>query len=96
MRHHPRLDNNHQAIVATLRELGYSVQSLASVGGGCPDIVVGWSGRNWLFEIKPVGSPSRKRLTDAEEGWHFNWRGQVHIISSAEEALAIIWASIGS
>lgn len=90
MRRHPRLDSNHRAIVEGLRKLGYSVQSLAMVGAGCPDIVVGAHGRNWLFEIKPPGPPSRQGLTSAEQGWHYVWHGQVHVVSSVEDVVEVI------
>lgn len=57
-----RTDANHTPIVQKLRGLGYSVQDLSQVGGGCPDILVGVIIRgnesrnaipiNLIFEIK--------------------------------------------
>ena len=84
--HIARTDSNQAAIVLELRKLGYSVQHLHTVGGGCPDIVVGKDGRNWLFEIKTRGG----RLTQDEMIFHEVWRGQVNVIYSVEDALAII------
>ena len=84
--HIARTDSNQAAIVLELRKLGYSVQPLHTVGGGCPDIVVGHDGRNWLFEIKTRGG----RLTQDEMIFHEVWRGQVNVIYSAEDALAIM------
>ena len=81
-----RADINQAAIVLELRKLGYSVQHLHTVGGGCPDIVVGHDGRNWLFEIKTPGG----RLTQDETIFHEVWRGQVNVIYSAEDALDIM------
>ena len=81
-----RADTNQAAIVLELRKLGYSVQHLHTVGGGCPDIVVGRDGRNWLFEIKTRGG----KLTQDEAIFFEVWRGQVNVIYSVEDALAIM------
>ena len=52
MRRAAKVDDNQAEIVATLRYVGCSVTSLASIGRGCPDIVVGYNGVNYLLEIK--------------------------------------------
>lgn len=89
MRKRARIDGNHVDIVNELRSLGASVCSLASVGSGCPDILVGWKGRNYLFEIKdPKQKPSKQTLTDDEKCFHFLWHGQVDVITSTEQATA--------
>lgn len=95
MRMRARTDANHQEIVSQLRQCGYSVQSLASIGSGCPDIVVGAHGRNYLFEIKDGKKcPSGRRLTSDEEQWHFKWGGQVSIIYGLDDAIRTINAKI--
>ena len=81
-----RADTNQAAIVLELRKLGYSVQHLHTVGGGCPDIVVGYGGANYLFEIKSRGG----KLTQDEAIFFEVWRGQVNVIYSVEDALAIM------
>lgn len=91
MRARPRLDANHNDIVKALRAVGASVQSLASVGGGCPDILVGVRKVNAVFEIKDgTQSPSRRALTDDEKDWHAAWRGTVYVIESVEQALQVV------
>ena len=86
-----RTDANQQAIVKGLRDFGCSVKTLSSVGGGCPDLLVGLYGRNFLFEVKdPDKVPSARRLTEHEQQWHAAWRGQVDVIKSAQEAADII------
>ena len=86
-----RVDNNHAEIVKGLRQIGATVQSLAALGKGVPDILVGHRGRNYIFEIKNhLQPPSKRKLTIAEEAWHENWRGSVHIILNFSEALEII------
>jgi len=86
-----RIDKNHTAIVEALRERGCSVQSIAGVGRGCPDLLVGKNGVNIVMEIKN-GSlpPSKQLLTDDELLWHSRWNGHVHIVHSVEEALAAL------
>ncbi len=89
MRRAPKLDRTQPEIVAALRSVGASVQSLAAVGGGVPDLLVGWRGDMWLIECKD-GSlpPSGRALTPAQVAWHQAWRGRpVWVISSADEAL---------
>lgn len=61
---------------------------LHTVGQGCPDILVGKDGKNWLFEIKdPMKPPSQKALSEDEREFHAAWRGQVTVIETAEHAL---------
>jgi len=87
MRRAARIDDNHSAIVAMLRRMGAKVQSLAAVGDGCPDLLVGVDGENYLFEVKDGNkSPSRRRLTSAQLTWHENWRGQVDVLISEKDA----------
>lgn len=59
-----------------------------------PDIVVGKSGRNYLFEVKdPAQVPSKRKLTVLEQEFFDVWRGQVHKIESAEDALRVMEAA---
>jgi hypothetical protein len=86
-----RVDQNHGDIVQGLRAIGASVQSLASLGKGAPDIAVGFRNQNYFFEIKNGEMPpSKRRLTTAEEVWHETWRGQISVIHTLEDALEMI------
>ena len=86
-----RIDANQQAIVQGLRDYGCSVKSLSNVGGGCPDLLVGIHGRNFLFEVKDPGKArSARRLTEHEQQWHAVWRGQVDVVHTTDEAVDII------
>ena len=83
-----RIDANQTEIVQMLRKIGASVQSLAMVGQGVPDLLVGFRGENFLFEIKDGDKPpSRRNLTSDEETWHMRWVGQVHTVNNIDEAL---------
>ncbi len=83
-----KVDNNQTQVVKVLRDLGATVQHLHEVGKGCPDIIVGFKGKNLLLEIK--GS-DKKVLTPDQVNWHKLWRGQVHVVTSVEEAKLLLW-----
>lgn len=83
-----RTDANHAAIVDALRACGATVQSLAAVGEGCPDLLVGYRSRNVLLEVKNgLSAPSRRQLTDDQKDWHAAWKGRAHVVKTIEEAL---------
>jgi len=86
-----RIDANQSLIVKQLRAIGATVQSLADLGKGVPDLLVGWRGKNWLMEVKDWKQPpSKRRLTPDEKKWHQSWNGQVHVVETFDEALKII------
>ena len=88
---HRRIDRNQPEIVQKLRDIGATVTVLSMVGFGCPDILVGWHGVNYLLEIKDgEKSPSRRTLTPAEMRWHRDWEGQSAIVLSADEAIRTV------
>lgn len=88
MRKFARLDANHKAVVTALRKIGASVQSLASVGDGCPDLLVGYHGVNVLLEVKnETKPPSSRRLTEDEADWHERWEGSVVTVESPHAAV---------
>ena len=87
MRRAAKVDDNQTAIVDALRALGATVQPLHAVGQGCPDLLIGWRGKNILIEVKDGSkSPSRQQLTEDQEQWHRTWCGQVCTINSVENA----------
>lgn len=88
MRRAARTDANHTIIVNALRQVGASVQDLANVGKGCPDLIVGYRGNNYLIEVKM----NRGKATLAQLEWHGAWRGQVAVVRSVDEALRLIGA----
>jgi hypothetical protein len=91
MRRAARVDGNQRQIVAALRAIGCTVQTLHTVGKGCPDILVGCRGTNLLMEIKDGSKPtSARRLTEDEDRWHRHWLGQVSVVATIEEAIAAV------
>ena len=91
MRRISRVDANQRQVVAALRGAGASVQLLHAVGEGCPDLLVGYRGGNFLIEVKDGQKPpSAQKLTPQQEIWHRDWRGHRVVVNSPEAALAAI------
>lgn len=83
-----RVDGNHVQVVEALRRAGMTVQSLAGVGKGCPDLLVGFRGLNVLLEVKDGEKPpSARQLTVDETEWQQTWGGQVVTVGHAETAV---------
>lgn len=96
MRRAARSDANQPEIVAALRAVGATVQPLHTVGAGCPDLLVGWRGKNYLIEIKNGAKrPSDRALTRDQVEWHGGWRGQVSVAATVGDALSAIGAASG-
>lgn len=88
MRMRGKVDANQSRIVKELRQAGCSVAMTSNLGGGFPDILVGWRGVNVLAEIKdPNQPPSKRRLTPDEQEFHAAWKGQKCVIETAEDIL---------
>lgn len=81
-----RVDANQKAIVDDLRLMGASVEHLHRVGGGCPDILVGYNDHNYLMEIKVDGG----KLNGKQEQWHNRWKGQKAVVRNINEALQVL------
>ena len=91
MRRRAKLDANHKEVVEWIRRMGATVQSLAEVGNGCPDILVGFRGKNLLMEIKDGNAkPSEQKLTDDQKAWHAGWLGRVYTVHSAADAQIVL------
>ena len=91
MRRAAKVDANQSEIVDAVRRMGCTVQLLHSVGQGCPDLLVGVSGWNLLWEIKDGSKkPSDRKLTIDQIIWHDDWRGQVQVVDSVEHAVRIV------
>jgi len=83
-----KVDANQTAVVSALRAAGASVQSLASVGKGVPDLLIGFRGVNLLMEVKDGNKPkSAQKLTEDQLKWHGQWLGTISIVDSPEAAL---------
>lgn len=92
MRKRGRVDDNQPEIVRALRKVGATVESMANLGCGLPDILVGFQGETHLMEIKDGAKPpSKRKLTKDEEKFFGNWRGgSLSVVESIEDAMAVI------
>ena len=86
-----RIDANHVEIVKALRKIGCDVISLAAVGSGGPDLLVGIAGRNYLIEVKNGKKPrSGQKLTPEQIKFHRNWCGQKTVINNINDAVRVV------
>lgn len=83
-----RADHNQKDIVKILRQVGASVEILSQQGNGCPDLLVGWFGTNYLFEVK--NEARKKRFTPDQKKFHAKWKGKIFVIASPNEALKVL------
>lgn len=90
---HGKRDGNHADVRDALRSIpGCRVHDTGDVGGGFPDLVVGFTGKIMLFEIKDGSlSPSRRKLTPDEKRFHADWSHlPVYVVESVDEAYAVL------
>jgi Holliday junction resolvase len=87
-----KIDANHTQVVQALRAAGATVQSLAAVGKGVPDLLVGFQGKTILLEVKDGRKPpSERRLTEAQLEWHGAWRGgPLAVVDGPDAALRML------
>lgn len=92
MRRAAKVDRNQPEIVQALRQVGAYVESLAAVGSGVPDLLVGFRGETVLIEVKDgAKAKSARQLTDQQIEWHAAWPGgRCVVASNVAEALAAI------
>jgi Holliday junction resolvase len=82
-----KVDANHVQVVEALRAAGATVQSLAGVGKGVPDLLVGHQGHTLLMEVKDGDkSPSQRKLTEDQLKWHGAWNGGTLAVVDGPEA----------
>lgn len=99
MRYPRKRDAGERAIIEALKAAGCSVTQLD--GSGVPDLVVGLERPEGpiclLLEVKDEigekGGKSRdgQKLTPTQQAWWGTWKGQVAIVRTPEEALAVVF-----
>jgi Holliday junction resolvase len=87
-----KIDANQDQIVTVLRAAGASVQSLAGVGKGVPDLLVGYKGQTLLMEVKDgFKPPSKRSLNEDQLKWHGSWKGgALAVVDGPDAALRMI------
>jgi hypothetical protein len=90
VRYNARIDKSQPAIVKALRQMGYSVALQHD------DILVGWAGKTYWYEIKTptatgkiayAGGVSGKKTKSKQQELKDNWRGHYRIVSTLEQIL---------
>ena len=71
-----RVDLDQKKVISQLEGMGFSVLNLSAVGRGCPDLLVGRDGQNFLLEIKS----EKGTLTPAQVEFHKNWLGHCGVV----------------
>jgi Holliday junction resolvase len=90
MKYAAKADRNQPEIVAALRSIGARVVPTHTVGQGFPDLVVAIGSRTILIEIKDGQKvKSKRRLTPQQEEFHAAWTGEIYVVETIEEALAV-------
>ena len=94
MRRAAKIDANQEAVVSALRAAGASVQSLAAVGKGVPDLLCQYEGTFYLIEVKDGRKPpSKRQLTPDQVKWHEEWKcAFLGVVENPEQALKFIGA----
>jgi hypothetical protein len=88
------VDANQGEIVCALEAAGASVQSLAALGSGVPDLLVCFRKVLYLIECKDGSKPPSKRaLTTDQKLWIALWGGPVYVVDSPAGALRAIGAT---
>lgn len=87
MRHRPRKDKNHAQIVDALKAFGATVADTSALGGGIPDLLVGYKGVNVWIEVKD----GQGSLTDDQVEFSARWRGaSVKVCRTVDDALRAV------
>jgi hypothetical protein len=69
-----KVDQNQAQVVSALRAAGARVLSLAKLGEGCPDLLIGYAGLLILMELKNPGTArGRKGLNEAQRLFFAEW-----------------------
>jgi Holliday junction resolvase len=97
MRIAAKVDKNQADMIQALRDEGCSVFSLAGMGKGCPDLLVGIASKTYLVEVKDGARYGKSRsiesmLTKDQKTFIAKWTGSpVVILKDIETAKA--WVS---
>lgn len=93
MRRAARIDATQGEIVHGLRAAGAFVQSLATIGKGCPDLLVAYRGRWYPIETKPSKGGTRDTaLREAQVAWWLASKIDPAVARTIDDALRIIGA----
>lgn len=88
MRRAHRLDRNHAELTRAFEKLGCTVLSLAGLGKGAPDALIGFAGLCICVEYKDAQKPpSARKLTPDEIKFRHGWTGGYRIVETTDQVL---------
>lgn len=86
MRRAAKVDANQEQVVSALRAAGATVQSLAQIGKGCPDLLVAFRRSMFLMEVKD----GKAEPNELQKRWHIAWNADVHVVRCPDDALRVL------
>ena len=97
MRRFGKVDQNQREVIDMFRASGAVVHSLASLGGGVPDLLVGYRGLTHLIEVKNPHRTDKDAAAPRQAAWRARWRGTpVLVVRTLEDVQAALslWNSM--
>ena len=86
------MDSNQAEIVEALRGIpDLSVSITSRIGQGFPDLVIGYRGATFMFELKDPSKPKAdQELTPEQAKFHGAWKGQIQKVFSLKEIITTL------
>lgn len=85
-----RVDKNQKEIVAALEMAGVCVMDLSALRRGIPDLLAATKHKTAMLEVKnPNWAYGRAGLNKFQKAFADGWPGEIYVVTSAEEALAV-------
>lgn len=85
-----KIDTSQAGIVEALEAAGCSIQSLARLGHGVPDLMACRAGEIFLFECKTPKASKHKETEAKQKTWAQQMGITVHVVSTPEQAVAVL------
>jgi hypothetical protein len=76
-----KVDGNQAEIVEALEKFGWTVISLARLGGGVPDLLCAKAWRTVLVEVKT----DKGRLGSLQDSFRIAWPGELWVVRSVAD-----------
>lgn len=88
-----KIDANQNKVVEALRGIpGVTIAITSQLGGGFVDFILGYKGVNYMIELKDGDKPpSQRKLTEDEEKFHRQWKGQISVCSSFDDVFKVVF-----
>lgn len=102
MRSAAKVDNSQRELVPYILAHGATFQSLATVGGGCPDGIVGFMSVTDVCEFKSGPEKKPRAFKDgrrrkgssteaAQAAWHAQWKGSPRwVLRTRDDVVAML------